>query len=82
MNKYGWFSILMALLSVIALFALRGPNANGYLIIAIFSFLSGSGITLAILSKKFLAVTLGVILNGGVLAYTYLLLIAFGISEP
>lgn len=82
MNKYGGISILMSILSVLALFVLRGPNANGHLIIAIFSFFSGIGITLAILSKKLIAVTLGLILNGGVLVYTYILLIAFGISEP
>ncbi|WP_101842664.1 hypothetical protein [Halobacillus sp. Marseille-P3879] len=82
MNKYGGFSILMVALSILAFFVLRGPNANLYLIIVILSVFSVLGIVLAVLSKKLVAVTLGIFLNGGLLVFTYLLLLTLGMSEP
>ncbi|WP_431803569.1 hypothetical protein [Halobacillus andaensis] len=72
----------MVALSILAFFVLRGPNANLYLIIVILSVFSVLGIVLAVLSKKLVTVTLGIFLNGGLLVFTYLLLLTLGMSEP
>lgn len=82
MNKHGLLSILMAILSVIIFFILRGPNANIYLMITIFAVLSLTGFVLAILSRKAIFIIVGVLLNLGILGCAWLLLIAMGISEP
>jgi|SRR5690625_209164 len=81
MNKYGLLSLLMVTINLIVFFILRGPEANAYAGIIIFSILSITGIVLAILSKKWYLTTAGVILNGGVLIFAFFLLLSMGISE-
>lgn len=82
MNKYGLLSLLMVAINAIGFFAMRGPNANVYVIIIIFTVLSIMGIVFAILSKKWVSIVLGIILNGGVMVIAFFLLLAMGISEP
>lgn len=85
----GVLSILPVLVSIIAFFILRGPNANVYLIIAIFGILSIIGIVLAVISawmskrriSKLIIGLVGLSANVAVLAAAYLLLLAMGISE-
>lgn len=82
MNKYGLLSLLMVAINAIAFFVLRGPHANAYVIIIIFGILSLVGIVFAALSKKWVSIIIGIILNGGVMVFALLLLLAMGISEP
>lgn len=92
MNKQGvgrWCgigSLLCIVLYVISFFVLRGPNANVYTIISIGGVLSLLGIALAIvsaiLSKRYVYLIIGFLGNGCVLACSFLLLLAMGISEP
>jgi len=81
MNKYGLLSLLMVIINLILFFILRGPEASVYIGIILFSTLSITGIVLATLSKKWYSITMGVILNGGVLIFTFFLLLSLGISE-
>lgn len=82
MNKYGLLSLLMVVINTIVFFIMRGPNANVYVIIVIFSLLSIVGILFAILSKRWFSIIIGIILNGGIMVFAFLLLLAMGISEP
>jgi len=81
MNKYGLLSLLMVIINLIVFFILKGPEANVYVGIILFSTLSIAGIVLAILSQKWYSITAGVILNGGVLIFAFFLLLSLGISE-
>ena len=86
----GMLSILSAIVSSILFYTKRGPNADIYFIITIFSVLSTIGIILAVMSlwmskghkSKSLIGSTGVIANIAVLVVAYLLLLAMGISEP
>jgi hypothetical protein len=76
MNKFGVFSFLMVIASVVSFFLLRGPNAG----IIVLGSLSIIGVLLAVLSKKWLSGILGILLNGAVLTFAFLLLLAKGIG--
>ena len=86
----GILSILSVLVSTIFFYIERGPNADIYLGITVFSVLSVIGIILGVVSLwmvkghkiKSLIGSVGVIANVAVLAVAYLLLLAMGISEP
>lgn len=92
MNKHGVGrlcgigSLLCIVLYVICFFVLRGPNSDVYLIISIGGILSIIGILIAIvsaiLSKRFVYLIIGLLGNCAVLALSYFLLLAMGISEP
>ena len=80
MNKYGYLSILMVVISTLTFFILRGPNADLSIIIVILGTLSSLGILFALISKKWLSGTIGVLLNAFVLVFVYFLLLAKGIG--
>lgn len=80
MNKLGFLSFLMVIVSIISFLIIRGPNANLMMAVIILGTLSLFGIVFAVLSKKWLSGILGVLLNGGVLVFAYFLLIAWGIA--
>jgi len=80
MNKFGIFSILMVLISVLIFFILRGPNANLSLAIIILGSLSLLGIIFAIISKRWISGIIGVLSNGAVLVFVFFLLLAKGIA--
>lgn len=80
MNKFGIFSFLMVVLSVISFFILRGPNANLSIGIGVLGTLSILGVIFAILSKKWIPAITGIILNGGVLVFVFFLVLANGIA--
>ncbi|MEY8750102.1 hypothetical protein [Alkalicoccobacillus gibsonii] len=92
MNKQGvgrWCgigSLLCIVLYVISFFVMRGPDVDIYLIISLGGVLSLLGIVLAIVStvllKRFVYLVIGLLGNGAVLACSFLLLLAMGISEP
>jgi hypothetical protein len=81
LNKYGVFSILMVLSSILMFFILRGPNADLSLVIIILGTLSLLGIIFAIISKRWLSGVIGVLSNGAVLVFVFFLLLALGIAE-
>jgi len=81
MNKFGIFSILMVLISVLIFFILRGPNANLSLAIIILGSLSLLGIIFAIISKRWISGIIGVLSNGAVLVFVFFLLLAKGIAS-
>ena len=81
-NVLGILSLVTVAMSVLTFFIIRGPNANLTLGISVFTILSVLGIIFAILSKKLWFTIVGISLNGVVLVFAYLLLIAAGISEP
>lgn len=80
MNKFGVFSILMALCSIIAFFILRGPNADLSLAIILLGSLSVLGIIFAVISKQWLSRLIGILSNGTVLVFVSFLLLAKGIG--
>jgi hypothetical protein len=80
MNKLGVFSFLMVIASVVSFFLLRGPNADLSTGIIVLGSLSLIGVVLAVLSKKWLSGILGVLLNGAVLTFAFLLLLSKGIG--
>ena len=80
MNKLGFLSFIMVIASIIAFFIIRGPNANLMMAITILGIFSLFGIVFAILSKKWLSGILGVLLNGGILVFVFLLVLARGIA--
>ena len=85
----GFLSILPVIVSTIFFYTERGPNADIYFIITIFSVLSVIGIILAVMSlwmakgriSKLLIGSVGLIANVAVLAVAFLLLLAMGIGE-
>lgn len=85
-NILGISSIITVIISIIIFFIDRGPNADIYFIIKIFGAFSIIGILLAVfswvISKRVVYLIIGILGNGLVLAYGFLLLIAMGISEP
>lgn len=81
MNKLGILSFLTVIASILAFFLLRGPNANMTIGIVILGTLSLLGIVSALFSKKWLAGIFGVLFNGMILTFAFLLLLAKGISE-
>ncbi|MFC7688075.1 hypothetical protein [Ureibacillus sp. GCM10028918] len=82
---FGITSILAAVISVIVFYVSRGPNADVYPKITIFSILSIFGILLALFSwvmSKYKSIgIIGLIANVFVLVCTYLLLLAMSIGE-
>jgi hypothetical protein len=80
MNKFGMFSILTVLSSVLIFFVLRGPNADLSLIIFTLGLLSLLGIIFAVISQKWLSGIIGVLTNGVVLVFAFFLLLAKGIG--
>ena len=85
----GILSILPVIVSIIFFYTERGPNADIYLGITIFSILSIIGIILAAISSwmskgrisKLLIGLIGLIANLAVLVFAFLLLLAMGIGE-
>ena len=80
MNKLGVLSLLMVIASIISFLIIRGPNANLLMAIIVLGTLSLLGLIFAVLSKKWLSGILGVLLNGGVLVFVYLIVLARGIA--
>ena len=84
-------SIFPVLLSIATHYSLRGPNADIYFIIKMYTTLSIIGLFLVICSfliakpkmKSFLSLinVISIVLNTGVLSVAFLLLLAMGISE-
>ncbi|MCM3766065.1 hypothetical protein [Neobacillus niacini] len=70
----------MVIASIISFLVMRGPNANLTFGIIVLGTLSILGIVFAVLSKKWLSGILGVLLNGAVLVFVFLLLLAKGIA--
>jgi hypothetical protein len=85
-STLGVTSILLVIISIIIFYTQRGPNADIYLFIIVFSILSIIGILFAIfswlMSKHFIFLITGLLGNGAVLVFAFLLLLAMGISEP
>mgnify|MGYP006368902437 CR=1 FL=1 len=85
----GMLSILPVIISIIYFYMERGPNADIYLVITIYSILSIIGLILAALSiwmtkrhfSKLLIGLVGLIANLAVLVIAFLLLLALGIGE-
>ncbi|GAE37208.1 hypothetical protein [Halalkalibacter akibai] len=81
----GVTSIVSMILSIVIFYMQRGPNADIQLGILVFSILSIIGIFLAVISwlmsKRLVFLVIGLLGNGAVLAYAFLLLLAVGISE-
>ncbi|MGF7535239.1 hypothetical protein AAGG74_16415 [Bacillus mexicanus] len=80
MNKFGLFSILTVLSSILLFFILRGSNADLFLIIVIQGCLSLLGIIFAVVSKKRVPGIIGVVSNSAVLVFAFFLLLAKGIG--
>ena len=82
----GVTSILTVIISIIFFYIQRGPNADIYLGITIFSILSIVGILFSIISwlmsKRLFFLVIGLSGNGFVLVFAFLLLFAMGIGEP
>lgn len=86
----GIVSILSVIVSTIFFYTERGPNADIYLGITVFSVLSVIGIILGFVSlwmakghiSKSIIGSVGVMANVAVLVVAFLLLLAMGISEP
>ena len=70
----------MVIASITAFLIIRVPNANLMIAIIILGILSLLGIVFAVLSKKWLSVILGVLLNVGVLVFVFSLVLAKGIA--
>ncbi|WP_079529526.1 hypothetical protein [Halobacillus hunanensis] len=81
-NTLGILSLLTVAISVIFFFIIRGTNANLTLGISVFTVLSVLGVIFALLSKKLWFIIAGILLNGALIVFAYLLLLAVGISEP
>jgi hypothetical protein len=85
-NILGVTSLLPVIISIIIFYVERGPNADVYFVITIYGILSIIGILFAVFSwlmtKRFFLPIISLIGNGAVLAITFLLLLAMGISEP
>lgn len=85
----GVLSILPVIVSIIFFYIARGPNADIYFAITIFSFLSIIGTILAVISlwmskgriRKLLIGFIGLFANLAVLVFAFLLLLAMGIGE-
>ena len=81
MNKFGVTSLLMFISSIIAFYILRGPDADVYMGLKIFSVLSIIGIVFAFMSRNKLWIFIGGILNFCILVMSFFLLLAMGIGE-
>lgn len=85
-NILGVTSLLPVIISIIIFYVERDPNADVYFAITIYGILSIIGILFAVFSwlmtKRFFLPIISLIGNGAVLAITFLLLLAMGISEP
>ncbi|MGG0655465.1 hypothetical protein [Rummeliibacillus pycnus] len=84
-NILGFTSLVPVIISIIAFYALRGPNFDVYLGITIFSVLSIIGISLAIISwvmsKRHIPFIIGLLGNAFILICAFLLQLAMGIGE-
>ncbi|MGE7951807.1 hypothetical protein [Lysinibacillus xylanilyticus] len=82
----GFISILLVIVSIVVFYIQRGPNVDIYFLINTYGILSILGILFAIfswlMSKKLIVTIIGLIGNGIILAFAYLLLLAMGIGEP
>lgn len=82
----GFLSMVPVITSYIVFYVMRGPNADIYKMILIYSILSLLGILLAvfswILSNRILLPIIGLLGNVMVLLTAFFLLLAMGISEP
>lgn len=85
----GILSILPVIVSTVFFYTERGPNADIYFAITVFSVLSVIGFILAVMSlwmakgrlSKLLIGSVGLIANLAVLVVAFLLLLAMGIGE-
>jgi len=82
MNKFGVMSLLLFISSIITFYVLKGPDADVYVGIKIFSVLSIIGIVFALMSRNKLWILIGGILNFCILVLSFFLLLAMGIGEP
>ncbi|MFC5557927.1 hypothetical protein ACFPN4_02150 [Ureibacillus thermophilus] len=84
-NILGINSILPAIVSMIVFFILSGPDADGYLIVIIFSLLSIIGVFMAVIGlifdKRRITAFIGLVANLIVLVCTFLLFLAMRIGE-
>lgn len=81
-NKFGLLTLLMVIINFIFFMFTRGPNANITLAISVFILLSVLGIIFALMSKKRIVTITGILLNGCILFFAILLLLAVGIGSP
>ena len=81
-NLWGILSFVTVIISTFFFFISRGPNADITMIVIVFTVLSILGIIFAITSKRLVFIIIGILLNAGVLIFTYFLLLAIGISGP
>lgn len=81
-NLWGILSFVTVIISTVFFFISRGPNADITMIVIVFTVLSILGIIFAITSKRLVFIIIGILLNAGVLIFTYFLLLAIGISGP
>lgn len=81
-NKFGLLSLLMVLINFIFFIFTKGPNANIILAISVFCTLSVLGIIFALMSKKRIVTITGILLNGCILIFAILLLLAIGTGSP
>lgn len=82
MNKWGFLSVLMAVVSVALFYMTRGPDADIYAMIILLSTFSLIGLVCAVVSKHKWWMLAGIVLNAALLGVAFLLLLAMGISEP
>ena len=82
----GVTSLIPVIICFVIFYTLRGPNADIYFFVYIFSILSIIGILLAIfswvISKRLILLIIGLLGNGFVLVCAFFLLLAMGIGEP
>ncbi len=82
----GVLSLLPLLISILFFYNQRGPNADISMFITLYGILAIIGIIFTItswvMSKRKIFLVIGLLGNSLLLAMTYLLLLAMGISEP
>ncbi|WP_042357137.1 hypothetical protein [Bacillus rubiinfantis] len=85
-SKILFIPLSTVIISISYFLIARGPNADIYTGITVFGTLSILGIVIAIVSgfltKRFLLPIIGILGNGLVLVFAFLLLLAMGIGEP
>ncbi|UFU01084.1 hypothetical protein KO561_09165 [Radiobacillus kanasensis] len=80
MSKYSWLSLILFIGSVFFFFLFKGPNADLLLGVIVFGVLSIAGIICSILTKRWAWIIGGGLVHGGVLGFSYTLLLAGGIA--
>ncbi|PPA70809.1 hypothetical protein [Jeotgalibacillus proteolyticus] len=81
MNNHGLLSFLIAMVSLVLFWGLKGPVTNIYSMIILYTLLSLTGLVFAVQSKEKIWLYIGIILNGGVLVFALLILVAIGFGE-